>query len=196
MESSVETCSVEGCARPRRTRKAVVCNVHYHRLWRTGKLEQVPKQVIEHSCGYLLDRVLGHALSTPGNPSYVYQHRRIFYENHGNGPFACHVCGASVTWSGMHVDHLDDDPRNNVPDNLAPACPTCNRSRGRAKMAAARRAQGRLFTLNGETRCLSEWAGTLGISAQSLRHRIAAGWPIERALSDRASQGKRPARFG
>jgi len=196
LPGKVGVCAVDGCCRPCRTRKSAVCNVHYHRLWRTGKPEQIPKSVIEHSQGYLVDRAPGHVLSTVGNPNYVYQHRRVFFEVHGQGPFICHVCAAPLTWAEMHIDHLDDNPTNNLVENLAPACPGCNQRRGLVKMTATKRSQGRLLTLNGETRCLTEWARSLSISAQSLRHRIATGWPLGKALTERGRQGKRPRRGG
>jgi hypothetical protein len=45
-------------------------------------------------------------------------------------------CGkAALEWGGrggnsIVVDHLDDDPLNNDPENLVPSCTQCNASRG------------------------------------------------------------------
>lgn len=177
-------CSIDGCQRPLRSRAAAVCNIHYHRLWRTGRAEQPPpKREIEHSGGYILERMPDHPVATAGS-RYVYQHRRIYYDAHGIGPFCCHVCSETVGWDTMHVDHLDDDPTNNELSNLAPACPTCNQCRGKPKMVGTRKAQGRLLTFGGETLCLSDWAKRIEISPQSLRRRLISGWPIERALTE------------
>jgi len=177
-------CEVEDCGKPVRYRTERYCNAHYNRIWRTGLIQQPqPKPEIRHSGGYILERLPNHPLSTSGS-RYVYQHRRIYYDTHGAGPFHCHVCSAQVGWDTMHVDHLDDDPTNNTIGNLAPACPTCNQWRGREKMVATKRSNGRMLTLNGETLCLTEWAERLSISPQSIRHRLATGWPIERALTE------------
>lgn len=179
-------CEVGGCGKPVRYRTQRYCNAHYNRMWRKGSTEDRPhKETLEHVGGYILDRCPGHPLATSGAPRYVYQHRRVFFDAKGGGPFACHVCGGVVTWADMHVDHLDDDPANNEIGNLAPACPTCNQLRGREKMRATRRSQGRLYTINGETLCLTEWAERLGINRSAIRGRIKAGWPIERALTER-----------
>ena len=42
--------------------------------------------------------------------------------------------------------------------------------------------QGRPITYNGETKSISQWANTIGISFRALWGRIDAGWPIEEAL--------------
>lgn len=41
----------------------------------------------------------------------------------------------------------------------------------------------RHITYNGETKCLSEWAHTIGISSGTLGDRLRNGWSIERALT-------------
>jgi hypothetical protein len=43
--------------------------------------------------------------------------------------------------------------------------------------------QARPYTFDGKTMTLPEWASHIGKSASTLGKRIAAGWPIERALS-------------
>ena len=40
-----------------------------------------------------------------------------------------------------------------------------------------------MYTYNGETRCLKEWAGILGINYQTLFKRISSNWPIEKAFA-------------
>jgi hypothetical protein len=39
------------------------------------------------------------------------------------------------------------------------------------------------ITFDGETLILSEWARRVGVHRQTLQRRIAAGWPLDRALS-------------
>ncbi|HRI77588.1 MAG TPA: hypothetical protein PLX33_11460 [Alphaproteobacteria bacterium] len=47
------------------------------------------------------------------------------------------------------------------------------------------------ITLRGETRTLSEWAECLGISASTLRYRLARGWTDEQITSTPAKVGQR-----
>ena len=73
----------------------------------------------------------------PPNRRTMGEHRLILWEKIGSGSHPCHHCGQTVTWSpgkglckgALVVDHLDDNPRNNDPDNLVPSCHTCNKSR-------------------------------------------------------------------
>jgi len=44
--------------------------------------------------------------------------------------------------------------------------------------------QARLYELDGEVHSLSGWAAKIGISLQAVRNRLAAGWPVERALRE------------
>lgn len=177
-------CSAVGCDRKTRSGSADLCEKHYQRKWRSGTPDgKINKETYEHSGGYIIERVEQHPLETSGNPGFVYQHRRVFYDAKGEGPFNCHVCDEKIGWDNMHVDHLDDDVQNNDIANLAPACPTCNQWRGRAKMIEKKRAAGRLLTAFGKTQCLTEWAREVGVQPQSIAYRIRSGWPLERALS-------------
>ena len=121
----------------------------------------------------------------------VYEHRAVFYQHHGDGPFRCHCCGAVVSWDDMHVDHLDDNPKNNAPGNLAPACPTCNQKRGQHKvMATLRRKHG--LTIDGITLTINEWAAKIGVvNGSSIALRLKKGWAVRDAVMTPAWQ--RPA---
>jgi 5-methylcytosine-specific restriction endonuclease McrA len=161
--------------------------MHYGRMRRTGTYGLAPKPKrpasLRHSGGYVIERTSGHPMEAPGFPGYAYQHRRVFFDANGPGPFACHVCGKAVSYDSMDVDHLNDDPQDNRPENLAPACPPCNRGRGAAKLAASVLAkQG--ITHEGQTLTLNQWAAAKGISRQSLVHRLRNGWPLARALTE------------
>jgi hypothetical protein len=124
-----------------------------------------------------------------------YEHRVVFYDAHGAGPFRCHHCGAQVTWSDMHVDHLNDTPEDNRLGNLVASCPACNQKRGRPKMVASVRKQHAALTAFGRTQTVSEWAREVGISRAALKARVDGGWPLERALSEpRGLFGPRAAR--
>lgn len=70
---------------------------------------------------------------------YVAEHRAVWFENAGPGPYTCHWCGKAlrlvsemvVTGDVLVVDHLDGDRLNNSPENLVASCTGCNVTRGR-----------------------------------------------------------------
>ncbi len=41
----------------------------------------------------------------------------------------------------------------------------------------------RLYTFNGETLCIADWAKKIGISPQSMQKRLNKGWPLEKAFA-------------
>lgn len=85
--------------------------------------------------------------------------------------------------------HCDDCKAKGVPFNCRWATP---QEQGRNKST------NRMLTAFGETLCLAEWADRNGITSDALSHRIAAGFDIERAVSqpmkpDRRRHGSTPA---
>lgn len=162
--------------------------MHYGRLRRNGNLDgrKPRKDKYQHSHGYLVKAVDDHPLETPGSHGYVYEHRVVFYQTFGAGPFECHHCGGRVTWDDMHVDHLNDEKDDNRPENLVASCARCNQKRGFHKvMAAARTRYG--IEHSGVKLLPTEWAARIGLSVSTLRNRLRAGWPIERALTEAAN---------
>lgn len=193
------SCSVEGCGASVRSIGAGLCEKHYMRLRRNGHYERKsevfpPAPELPHSHGYVAEHLPDHALwgETRGR---IYQHRRVFFDHYGKGPFDCHWCGVLVTWGTMHVDHVNAVPSDNRIENLVPSCPACNVRRGNAKMKATHRAKSSAqIEWRGETRCISEWAERIGITATSLRWRLDNGWTFERAMSEgRGKTGPRRA---
>lgn len=87
-------------------------------------------------------------VSRPGHPlapksGQIGLHRVNLYDKIGPGPHPCHECGVEVNWSSRRTakgalvtDHLDGDPTNNDPSNLAPACHPCNTRRGHDRRLA------------------------------------------------------------
>ena len=134
LRHSPSVCNVLGCDGLIRSARSTLCEKHYYRLRRNGHLSLKPKhdppRLVDHSNGYKLLYAPDHPISTKGQPVRVYEHRAVYYEKHGDGPFRCHWCRLEVTWSTMHVDHLDDDKTNNEPTNLVASCPVCNQRRG------------------------------------------------------------------
>lgn len=181
-------CSVDGCQSPITRIGAGLCEKHYMRLRRNGHLltvleETPPPATIEHSHGYLLEYAPSHPLKKAGG-NRVYQHRKVFYDTHGDGPFDCHWCGIQVTWQDMHVDHLNAVRDDNRIDNLVASCAKCNQARGHESGKATHRAKSKAaIEFNGERLTAGEWAERLGVSRNSITWRLNNGWSIDRALT-------------
>jgi hypothetical protein len=156
--------------------------MHYYRLRRTGSLDRKPPAgPYIQSAGYVVERAPDHPLAKRGR---VYAHRRVFYDAHGAGPFACNWCGTSVGWDSMHVDHVNGTKADNRVENLVASCAQCNQARGMVKMVdTARRTRGTQLTVGGITRPAAAWAEDLGITTVSLKARLARGWSAEAAVS-------------
>lgn len=66
----------------------------------------------------------------------VPEHRAVLYDAIGPGNHQCHWCARPITWDNRQIsfkvnaDHVDGDRRNNVIENLVPACMECNTRRG------------------------------------------------------------------
>lgn len=186
---SVGDCSVDGCDRLATRVGAGLCEMHYARLRRRGSFRTQAEEAgkrpdLRHCHGYILEHLPHHPLATNGQRSRIYQHRAVYFEAHGVGPFQCHVCGSQVTWDMMHVDHLDDDKSNNDIANLAAACPTCNQARAKEKVARASRQRAtQVFEHDGLRLTAQQWADRVGISRNALLWRLRNGWPLEVALS-------------
>lgn len=176
-------CSVDQCAKPARSGGSLLCEMHYYRLRRTGRtdLANRRKPVLTHSNGYRVVYRPDHCLADKNG--YVYEHRMVLHTTHGDGPFRCHVCQAPQSWATMHVDHMNDVRDDNRAENLAPACPECNQHRGHPKVAASNRVKVAI-ELRGERLTAPQWGARLGISANSIKRRLAAGWSVERALTE------------
>lgn len=182
-------CAADGCDRLASRVKSQLCEMHYYRMRRRGKLTTIAEDTgqrpdLQHSHGYVLEHAPNHPLATKCQQSRIYQHRLRYYEAHGDGPFACHWCGAEVEWSNMHVDHLNSIRSDNTLSNLVPSCPTCNQGRAKHKSAAASRARAKhVYEYQGEKLTAGQWASRIGISRASLLARVASGWPIDQALT-------------
>jgi hypothetical protein len=179
-------CSAGGCERETRSRTAALCETHYYRVRRGGSLalRRVRKERLNHSGGYVYLYAPDHPLAKRTTSRYVGEHRVVFYDVNGEGPFRCHWCSIPVTWSDMHVDHLNDDPKDNEIGNLVASCPRCNQRRGLSKsIATVSERQGRWIEHDGLRLTMGGWSRKLGISRASLSHRLSR-WPLQRALSE------------
>ena len=177
-------CIVEGCDKNTRGGRCPYCEMHYGRLRRNGTLDRVlTAHTREHSGGYILVPAHGHPLAHGG--SLVYEHRAVYYDAHGEGPFKCHWCGKDITWSTLHIDHLNDSKKDNRLSNLVASCPACNKQRGHHKMLrTTREKRATWIEYEGKRQTLLEWAQQTGIGRTALQYRLANGWPLDRALTE------------
>jgi hypothetical protein len=174
-------CSVEGCDLPPRRLSSMYCEKHYMRMYRNKTLDKklVPN-VRDHSHGYILVPANGHFLAR--GSSHAYEHRLVYHHHYGDGPFLCNWCSATVTWDDMHIDHLDDNKKNNLINNLVASCPICNQKRGQHKAQKKWRDKVGIEAF-GMKKTMNEWAEYAGISRPSLINRLKLGWSIEDAVT-------------
>ena len=180
------TCIVEGCETISRSIKHPYCEKHYYRIRRNGSIELKEKTGrFYNDKGYIRLYAPAHPLTIRHTGTSEYEHRIVYYNVHGAGPFKCNWCGKEVTWDDMHVDHLNDKHDDNSPGNLVSSCPVCNQKRGKHKAnETMRNVYGRWIEYNGQRKMMSEWAKEIGITRASLIWRIKSGWTIERALTE------------
>lgn len=192
-------CTAEGCRAEPRSATIPYCERHYYRLRRNGTLNlRGPALERVSSHGYIVVYVPGHPLAERRGDVREYEHRVVFYDANGEGPFRCHWCREKVTWRDMHVDHVNSDKQDNRIENLVASCPPCNQERGHAKVRRTMRERyATWIQFDGENLTLGEWAERIGISRQSLRQRLHNGWPLDRALTEpRGRFGPRPHKGG
>lgn len=178
----VDHCTAENCGTPVRSPGAMYCEKHYMRIRRGGTTEKrkVAADRLVTTHGYIIAYRPDHPLAY--SDGRVFEHRAVYYDAHGPGPFCCHWCGTSVTWETLHIDHLNDQKTDNRLSNLAATCADCNMRRGLPKMRKTMRENGVRLRLGDDERCISEWARHLGISRTALVWRL-RNWSVKKALT-------------
>lgn len=89
--------------------------------------------------GYVRLTMRGHPLARANGT--VPRHRAVLYESLGHPRYsACHWCGYILPWRSdekssrgkvvINVDHLNETPGDDRPENLVPSCFWCNVNRG------------------------------------------------------------------
>ena len=129
-------CKVDGCEKDATYKSESLCQKHYFRKWRYGTTELTRDKKLRE-IGYT--RV--YRITMPGKgyqrvyeplhpladgQGYVAEHRMVLWDRYGNNLPPCELCGAESSWATSHIDHRDNDVKNNAADNLRPLCRPCN----------------------------------------------------------------------
>lgn len=131
-------CEIEGCEKTKRSRKARLCPMHYHREYRHGDVEAKPITIKTGTPRlYQSEYFPDHPLASKHGKVYV--HRRVLFDSIGLGWHRCHWCQASIKWGRrgdanvLVVDHVNGNKGDNRLDNLVPCCLSCNSARAAAE---------------------------------------------------------------
>lgn len=178
-------CKVDGCERSAMYKADQVCQKHYFRMMRNGTYDVVKKdrkERIENPAGYQLIYNPAHPLAQANG--YVYEHRMVAHEKYGENLPPCELCGKATSWKAYttHIDHIDEDVRNNNPENLRPLCNGCNSRRG--ANPAHEKVNAMAIEFQGVIDTPTGWARDerVLVSGKTVRCRVKKGWSVEDAL--------------
>lgn len=180
-------CKVDGCDRECKHYPGKgICQMHYFRMMRYGTYELTKsgkgKEKQRNGKGYLMIKMSGHPLAMANG--FVYEHRKVIYDRHGDVLPPCEKCGKDVTWKTAHIDHIDEVVDNNEESNLRVLCRACNVMRSRVHIPEHTKKGRSSITLNGVTKTASEWSRDprVKISATTILFRLRNGMDVESAL--------------
>lgn len=179
-------CVVEGCERQIMYKADQLCQMHYFRRMRNGSFELKRQRFVgdkvTHHSGYILVYDPEHPLSQKGG--YVFEHRAVMYERHGDELPPCDFCGAESNWASRstHIDHIDEDKSNNAPGNLRVLCNGCNVGRSERDFSKMKGAV--MISCRGKVMTPTQWAREEGVvvCGATIRKRFAEGWSAEEAI--------------
>jgi len=177
-------CVAQDCDSEARYTSLCLCQKHYFRQWRYGTTELTRRaaqpRITMPGRGYQLVHDPKHPLAHKNG--YVAEHRKIVFDRIGFSLCKCELCGAPESWDTVHIDHIDNDPKNNNPDNLRPLCRTCNTRRDYPE---AHTFKGKHAVCIGSTTLTAnEWGRLTGgfLSGSTIIRRIKSGMSHEAAL--------------
>ena len=176
-------CKVDGCGQKAMYYGQCVCQKHYFRFMRTGSYELVKKAnntMPREWNGYIRIYVPEHPLADKNG--YVAEHRMVVYDVIGESISECEMCGKSVDWSSVHIDHIDGNKKNNTKENLRPLCRVCNTFREYPEQHSI---SGHYkVTYEGVTKTPQEWARDprVFVGGHVIRNRLKRGMSVDDAL--------------
>jgi hypothetical protein len=102
----------------------------------TYDIVNVKSYRLENPKGYQMIYEPNHYLAQKAK-GYVYEHRFVLFNKVGTSISECEICKKDWCWDDVynsHVDHIDEDVKNNNINNLRPLCNSCNVSRARTSL--------------------------------------------------------------
>lgn len=171
-------CHVEGCGRDAPYKSAQLCQKHYFRMRRngtTGKIAKSRKDRVVTPNGYVRVFHPLHALADKGG--YVFEHRYVMWSVVGEHTGPCRICGKPESWSTCHVDHIDEDRKNNAKSNLRILCRGCNVKRGFTQDGQSSRSGRALIEFEGIRMTAHAWARDprVNVTGKTIRLRKESG---------------------
>ncbi len=150
------TCKVNGCETDVMYIGKQLCQKHYFRLMRNGTTDRkiVAAYRTSNPAGYQLLNEPTHKLANKNGK--VYEHRYLIYKKYGENLPNCELCGSEINWSNCHIDHIDENVKNNNENNLRPLCRPCNTFRNYPEQHMIRGKNS--ITFEGITMTPHEWA--------------------------------------
>lgn len=169
----VMICSIDGCKNKMMYTGKKLCQMHYFRFMRNKTFDTVRTRNYRsrNAKGYQLIYEPEHQLAHSNG--YVYEHRFVYFNNIDRNPKSCEMCGKSIDWSTLHIDHIDNDITNNKPSNLRAACRGCNTFRGHTLTSMVKDA----VTIGDVSMSAERWAKNpdVNVCGASIRRRIKSG---------------------
>lgn len=112
-----------------------------------------------------------------------YDLRHVAYKNYGGRGIT--VCDRWRESFANFLEDMGDKPEGYTLDRIDNDCPyTPENCRWATREEQQSNRQGtRLVTYAGQTLTVAQWARVTGVPASAIYHRIDAGWPIERSLT-------------
>lgn len=142
------------------------------------------------SCGCAVRRLRGMH-GTPEYTAWVHMVRRCTYKDDQRwqdyGARGISVC---QRWLDSFLDFFADmGPRPSPQHSLDRIDNSGNYKPGNCRWATPEQQnrntrRNRMYSINGETKCLTDWAKQFGVSRDGVDYRLRKGWSFERALTE------------
>ena len=176
-------CKVDGCDNDAVYKAKCVCQKHYFRFMRYGTYELTKKPPVGRLVtpnGYVKVYFPNHPLGS--HNGYVLEHRKVAYEKYNGLIESCELCGKSITWETCHIDHIDNNRKNNLSENLRQLCRACNTFRDYPEQHTIKGRHS--ISFDGLTKTPEEWARDerVNVAGYVIRRRIASGMSVYDAL--------------